>query len=57
MLCLSLLFSVPDTYTNVFNAHSLRSCVALGSPNGDPVACLRELIQRLSEEVVGMDVV
>lgn len=37
MLCLSLLFSIPDTYTNVFNAHFLCLRVALGSPNGDPV--------------------
>lgn len=37
MLCLSLMFSIPDTYTNVFNAHFLCLHVAVGRPNGDPV--------------------
>lgn len=30
MLCLSLLFSIPDTYINVFNAHFLCFGIALG---------------------------
>lgn len=36
-LCFSLLFSIPDTYTNVFDTHFLCLGIALGSPNGDLV--------------------
>ena len=39
-LCFSLLFSIPDTYTNVFSAHFLCLGMALGSPNvGSVVSC------------------